>query len=167
MVLNSRIVDQRELRVHDLKTPSAPATPNERVRRFVALEKERRELEARLKMLEEETSVLKEEIADEYEESGRQRETVDGMTVYLQYTTYAGAKDGDMKRLVEALKRHGMGDIVVEKVDLNTLSSLVRERLKECAEQNIPDSLAFPAPVQDALHFSTRRYLKSKGSRAQ
>src|SRR5688500_9612725 len=127
MVLNSRIVDMRELRVQELKTPSAPAIPNDRVRRFVALEKERRELEARLKMIEEEAAPLKDQIADEYEEDGRQRETVDGMTVYLSYATYASAKDGDMKRLVDALKRHGMGDLVQEKVDLNTLSGVVRE----------------------------------------
>jgi hypothetical protein len=117
-------------------------------------------------MIEEEAAPIKEQIADEYEEDGRQRETVDGMTVYLSYATYAGAKDGDMARLVGALKHHGLSDMVVEKVDLNTLSSFVRERLKECADQNIPDSQAFPAPVQDALYISTRRYLKSKGGKS-
>jgi hypothetical protein len=157
---NTRIVDVRELKSLDLQQDTQ-STSKDRVRRFVQLEKERKELEARLDILKEEIKPLAEQIAEEFEESGTQRENVDGLTVYLSYQMWARPKDGDMPKLVDALKNNGMGDLVQETVNINSLSAVVRERYKECVEQNIPDVLAFPAMVQDALAVSTSRHLKS------
>lgn len=165
---NSRIVDKRELRTAERmgipigSDDSVPIDPlKQKVRRYVQLEKERRELEARLALIEDEERPLKEQIAEAFEESGTQRERVDGLTVYLAYKTYARPKDGDMQRLCDALRNCGMDDLVRDNVNINSLSAVVREKLKEALENDTPDDQILPRPVMDAMAISTTRHLQS------
>lgn len=160
------ITTKRELKARDaINLPQhddQPVDPlKQKVRRFVALEKERRELEARLALIKDEAQPLAEEIGDAFENSGTQRERVDGLTVYLAYKTYARPKDGNMQGLCDALRACGMADLVRDNVNINSLSAVVREKLKEAVENDTPDDQILPKPVMDVMAVTTTRHLQS------
>jgi hypothetical protein len=147
--------------------PPAPTVPSELltlkqyVRRFVALQKERADLKARLQLIEEELAPLATLIGDAFEASGTRRERVDGLTVYLAYTTWARPKHGDMRRLVAALRETEWRDLVTETVNIATLSAAVRERLRDAQAQGLPEAQALPPGVYDALQITVDRTVKA------
>jgi len=63
-----------------------------------------------------------------------------GTLFYLNSTTYASAIAGRKADLYDALREQGHGDLVVETVNAQTLSSFVRERLAENGDA-LPDWL--------------------------
>ena len=54
-----------------------------------------------------------------------------GTLFYLTSRTYASPLVGQREALFDALRAQGHGDIIVENVNANTLSSFVRERIAE------------------------------------
>jgi len=58
-----------------------------------------------------------------------------GMLFSRASTTYASPISGQREALFDALRSQGHGDIIVETVNANTLSSFVRERIAENEDQ--------------------------------
>lgn len=170
-MLNAGVITRREMKA-DRMLPFIESDPDSigaRLRRFVKLEKERRELESRLKLIEQEEATLKETIGDELEELKMQgikpNANIDGMTVFLKYQTWARARDNDMERLCTALLKSGipeLAELVRPTVNLKQLSAQVKERLDEAARNDTPDEEIYPPEVMEALHVSTTRYVQSR-----
>lgn len=140
-----------------------------RLRRFVQLERERRELEGRVGLIKQEADELKTTIGDELEEAGLNgldtHARVDGMTVFLSYRTFARPRDGDMQKLVDAIIDSGdaeLFDLIRQTVDLERLSKLTKEKLDQAVDNDTPDDEIFPGEVMNALQISTSRYVKSR-----
>lgn len=152
-------------------------TPNSlpaRLRRFVQLEKERRELEARVNLIKKEADELKDTIGDELEEAGANgldtHARMDGLTIFLSYRTWARPRDGDMQRLCEAITQSGDGELVElvhPTVDLDKLSKLAKEKLDAALDDGTSDDEIFPPEVMNAVHISTSRYVKSRTGKSE
>lgn len=152
-----------------LTMDDSPNSLPARLRRFVQLERERRELESRVSLIKKEAEELKDTIGDELEEAGANgldtHARIDGMTVFLSYRTWARPLDGDMQRLCDAIVKSGdteLVELVHPTVDLDSLSKLTKEKLAQAMDNDTPDDQIFPPEVMDAVHISTSRYVKSR-----
>lgn len=172
----SKIMTQREFKASGFRQQEE-LPPNSfpgRLRRFVQLEKERRELESRLKVVKDEEDVLKEQIGDELEVAKSQgldsHARMDGLTIFLKYNTWARPRDGEMGRLCEALQSSGddeLEQLVRPTVDLHKLSAVTKDRLKQAAEEDQPDDVIFPPEVMEAVHISTTRQVQSRTGKSE
>ena len=132
--------------------------------RFVALEKAKRDLEARLDAVKEEQKAVEETIFREVFEAGFvfQSITLDGMTVYLHRQLWAGAKQGEKEGLIYALKESGLVDMVSETFNTNTLSAWVRERQQEGGYQDIGSLIAaLPSRIGEHITVSEKFSLRT------
>ena len=125
-----------------------------KLKRFVELEKERREVETRLKSIKEEAKSLTEAILGDFEEAGMTKATIDGVTVYVQRTLWAKALEGDYERACEALRQAGLDVYVHERFNVNSLSAFVRERDK--AGEPLPDAFKGAVDVEERFDVKTR-----------
>jgi len=102
------------------------------VNQFLALDTRKRDLKAVLTQVEAELQRLEPEILDRFERAGVQRMTMtDGTTAYIRRDLRVRAADGDTERVIEALKESGLGDMVAEKFNTNTLAAYVREQARQ------------------------------------
>lgn len=148
----------------ELREVTMPAGMKDRVRRFVAIDKERRQLEARLKEVKAEHAALSTQIQADFDATGTQHERVDGMTVYVAHRLWARPKDGDQARLCAALRSVDDPDLAVlvePSVNIHTLSALARERLDQAVREDRPESSAFPPEVWNALAISVDTQVKA------
>ena len=125
-----------------------------KLNRFVELEKQRRDLETRLKALKEETTKLKESILSDFEEAGMSKTVVEGMTVYVHRQLWASAIDSDYERACQALKSAGLNDYVQERFNINSLSAYVRELDK--AGDPLPSEFDGCIDVKERFEIRTR-----------
>lgn len=115
----------------------------ETARRIVQLRREIVATEARAKQLKAELEELSPKLLDWFAETGMDRGSWDGMTLYQRRELWASIAAGiDMRKVKAALKAAGVDpkDIIKEKANTQTLSSLVREL--EASEAGIPKKLA-------------------------
>ncbi len=127
----------------------------EELRRFVALEERRRQLEAEIETVKAQTSELEQALLPQFEQSGMERVSIDGRTVYIERKLWAKAKDGDKPAVCKALKRCRLGDYVEETFNTNSLSAYVRELDRE--GRPLPPSLATVLDVSEVFKLRTRR----------
>lgn len=122
---------------------------------YVRLEDKRRELEAELAAVKEAQAPLHDRVLEWFVQAGIQRTTMHGMTCWVQRLVWAGAKDGNTPRLVEALQDVGLEDLVKEAVNTQTLSAYVREQERNGAD--MPAVLADAMQVTEQFKVRTRR----------
>lgn len=119
-----------------------------RLREFVRLTNQKRELEADLRDVKARLGELEPQILDHFQQDGIQRVTVDGYTLYLSRSLYAGPKDGDKDRMIQSLQ--GLDEswsfLVSKTVNRNQLSARVRE-----CEQNAEGQPVLPDALKDAV----------------
>ena len=132
------------------------------LKEFVALEKEKATLKARLKVIESRLTVLDESIAAQFVSDGVQSMRIDGRTVYLHRDIYASAKDGARDAVVAALRDCDLGQYVKEDYNANSLTAYVREMVREAEEQARTENRviddpaeALPAGLAASLKIST------------
>ncbi len=101
------------------------------LREFIALTSRKRELEADLRQVQDRLNELEPQLVEMFGEEGLQRTSIDGWTAFLQEDIWASPAEGDIARLCAALKEAGLGDMVAETVNRQTLSAWVRERLRD------------------------------------
>lgn len=94
---------------------------------FVELAKERRELEARLKAVKARQEKLETPLLDSFAKNETQNVRVAGITVYVHRQLWANPRDGDYDRAVQAMRKSGLGDLIQERFNTNTLSAYFRE----------------------------------------
>lgn len=95
-------------------------------------------------------SALEAVLLEQFAEDGIQSiKTQDGPTVYLQVQLWA-RPIGGRENAMEALRLAGLGDLVEETVNLQTLSAWCRERLK--SEEELPASFAGQIATAETTH---------------
>ncbi len=114
---------------------SAAVSPS-KTERWLALERERREIETRLKTIASQQDGLRQEILGRWSMNGTSSEKVDGATVHLQRKVYPKPRDG--AALAMALRKEGLDDLLT--VDTKAFTAWVNE----CVERDeaLPDSIA-------------------------
>ena len=127
----------------------------EELKRFVALEEQRHQLEAEIDTIKAESAELEGRLLPQFEQSGMERVAIDGRTVYVERKLWAKAKDGDKPAVCKALKRCRLGDYVEETFNSNSLSAYVRELDRE--ERKMPPSLAAVLDVSEVYKLRTRK----------
>jgi hypothetical protein len=125
------------------------------LKRFVALEERRRQLEAEVEAVKAEAAELEQRLLPQFEHSGMERVSIDGLTVYLERKLWAKAKDGDKPSVCTALKRCHLGDYVEETFNTNSLSAYIRELDRE--RRPLPPTLAPVLDVSEVFKLRTRR----------
>lgn len=127
----------------------------EELKRFIALEERRRQLETEIDAIKAEAAQLEQMLLPEFERSGLEKVSIDGRTVYLERKLWAKAKDGDKAAVCKALKRAHLGDFVEETFNTNSLSAYVRELDRE--ERSLPPSLRDVLEISEVFKLRTRR----------
>jgi hypothetical protein len=125
------------------------------LKRFVALEERRRQLEAEIDTLKAEAAELEMSLLPQFEQGGLERVSIDGRTVYIERKLWAKAKEGDKAAVCKALKRAHLGDYVEETFNTNSLSAYVRELDRE--GRPLPPSLREVLEVSEVFKLRTRR----------
>jgi hypothetical protein len=97
------------------------------VRRWLALRDEKDAMEDQLKEIKEDLTVLAEQVLQSFSQDGTSRVSVDGMTVHVISDVKISAKGGDYDAAVTALRDSGLGGIVREQFNAQTLKSVVKE----------------------------------------
>jgi hypothetical protein len=110
------------------------ATTADLVRKFIELDEQKRTHEGALEKVKKQLALLETELMARFEHSGMQRLNVDGVTVYLHRQIWAKAANGDHVTATHALKEVGLGHMVEERFNAQTLSAWVRERKRETEE---------------------------------
>lgn len=123
--------------------------------RFVALEKERREIEARLKQCKAEATAIQEQLLDDWADRGQQSAQVDGLTVYVAHDFYCRKKGGiDTKEICSVLEQHGLSRLVGPNYDASKLKSWVKEQITEGSE--------LPSDLDDLLMYDNVPRLRTR-----
>lgn len=122
---------------------------------FVQREKAIRKLEAMLDEEKKSSALLKDQIMRDIFESGTpmQNITIDGMNVFLHRQIRANAQKGQREQLVQALKDEGLGAMVDETFNANTLSSWVRDFEREGGARGVEEIME-QLPVSVREHIS-------------
>lgn len=122
-----------------LRPPKPGDLDMKALRLFTSLEKTKKGLESELKSTKDELSRLESQLLPQFEAGGMQNATVNGRVVYVHSQLWAGVAEGHTREeLVEALKDHGMGDMVKENFNTQTLSAWLREKV-DAEEQIAPE----------------------------
>jgi len=130
-------------------------------KRFVALTVEKRQIEARLKEIEAELRSLQEPLLDYMADSGIDRISLDGYTLYPLTQTWASALDGDQPRACAALEVAGLSKMVQPRFNAQTLSAWVREQM--AAGQELPVSFEGTIKVLTIVEIRARKAEKGGG----
>ena len=128
---------------------------SEQLKRFVALEERRKQLEDEVDGIKAEAAELESALMPQFEQAGIERVSIDGRTVYIERKLWAKAKDGDKPAVCKALKRCRLGDYVEETFNTNSLSAYVRELDRE--GKPLSPALASVLDVSEVFKLRTRR----------
>jgi hypothetical protein len=134
--------------------PVPTLTMDEKIERFIELETERRELEARLKEVKEEIAPLHEQVLTYFEQTGTSKIKRSGLTLYVHRQLWARPIDGDYERGCAALKAAGLEDMVKESFNIHTLSAYIRE-LERMGEP-IPETFEGAIQTEETFQIRTR-----------
>ena len=121
---------------------ASPAVSMRDIARYAQLKDSKRVLEAEIDKLKDELRAMELRILDHFADEGIQSLKIDtGFTVYLRGQWWARPTDGDYPRACAALEAAGLGAMVHETVNIQTLSAYVREVKKEDISADLPSTL--------------------------
>ena len=106
-----------------------------------ALKDEKKKKDDELKELTAKIEELDENLSNAMIDSELDKFTHSGSTFYLKSRLFASAVAGKKEDMINALKNNGAGELVVEQVNANTLSSFIKEE-QERTGKEVPDYLA-------------------------
>ena len=106
--------------------------------RLKALQEQKKESEAKLKVLGAEIDALDTELSDAMADAELERFSRNGHTFYLKSRLFASPSAGRKDEMISALRANGYSSLVVESVNAQTLSSFVKEQ-RELNEGKDPD----------------------------
>lgn len=115
----------------------------ELVRQWLSLREWKAGIEEQLREVNDTMSVVADKIKANFLVEGTPRMTVDGFTVHVIHDLRVSAKEGDVDRAVETLRRVGLGSIVKEQFNTQTLKSVVKDIQKsaEMGDERSRDQL--------------------------
>ena len=122
---------------------------------FIALEKERREIEERLDGLKKEQAAVADDILEEWTASGQQSANIDGFCCYVAKDFVCGKKgDVETEHLIEVLREAGLAQCV--QVGYNAAS------LKSWIKESLANESAIPEPLAACLNYQTIPRLRAR-----
>lgn len=124
--------------------------------RLKALQEEKKSLEANVKALGAEIVDLDNQLSDAMAEAELDRFSRGGCTFYLKSRLFASPAAGRKEEMMQALKDHGFGTLVVETVNVNTLASFLKEQ-REATGGDIPAWLEGIVNTYDKVSVGIRK----------
>ena len=124
-----------------MATDVATTTPVERfaVGQFVELEKEKRDLEERLKQCKKDMATLQEQILDDWADQAMQSAKIGGFNVHIRNDFVCTKRGGvAMEDVCTALYTNGLGALVKDSYSAAALKSRIKEM---AAEDQVPEDL--------------------------
>ncbi len=99
------------------------------VKRFAKMTKEKRALEAQVKVLNGRLRTLQEVLVPQFQNASVQNVNAEGATTHLKTIARTSIKPGCEEEALALLEEMGLGDMIKRKANANTLSAAVREAL--------------------------------------
>jgi len=124
--------------------------------RLKALQEEKKSMEANAKALGAEIADLDNQLSDAMAEAELDRFSRGGCTFYLKSRLFASPAAGRKEEMMQALKDHGFGTLVVETVNVNTLASFLKEQ-REATGEDIPAWLEGIVNTYDKVSVDIRK----------
>jgi len=145
------------------------ATTADLVNRFIELDEQRKAKEGEVDAIKEELRLLEPLLMERFENAGMQSmKSAKGTTLYIRREIWAGAAEGAEELLLSSLKAVGLGDMVKEKVNTQTLSAYVREVEKErfagAAVSPFEIVQALPEPLRKVVAINEKHSLRTRKS---
>ncbi len=138
-------------------------TMTEQVRRYVALDKEKKELKVHLRTVQSELDILEPEVLEAFIEEGVDSIKVDGRTVSPKAQVWVSPKREDWETADEAYERAcgalaacGLGQFTGQRFNSQMVSSYVREILAEGSE--------LPSELEEVLNITERHTVSVRQS---
>ncbi len=103
----------------------------QKLKEYVGLDSLRRELEDRLDEVKKKMEPLNEELVENFIQAGVQSTKFMDKTVYIHTQLWASVKEESKQIAAAVFKNNGLGDLVKEAVNAQTLSAYFRELQKE------------------------------------
>lgn len=128
--------------------------------RFVALDKQRRDLEQQLEAVKRDRGSIEGPLAEQMGLNGMQNASVDGLTVYIKRSPYVSkASTVETLTVCETLKKLGRDYMVAESYNAASLKSLVKEYRAEWAAMSEADRAACRTRTEDGIPLALSRLL--------
>lgn len=124
--------------------------------RLKALQEEKKTLEESVKALGTEIAECDRRLSDAMAEAELDRFSRGGSTFYLKSRLFASPAAGRKEEMMQALKGHGFGTLVVETVNVNTLASFLKEQ-REATGEDIPAWLEGIVNTYDKVSVGIRK----------
>lgn len=124
--------------------------------RLKALQEEKKTLEASVKALGTEIAECDRRLSDAMAEADLDRFSRGGSTFFLKSRLFASPAAGRKDEMIQVLKDHGCGALVVEAVNVNTLASYIKER-REATGEDVPAWLADYVNLYDKVSIGIRK----------
>lgn len=124
--------------------------------RLKALQEEKKTLEESVKALGTEIAECDRRLSDAMAEADLDRFSRGGSTFFLKNRLFASPAAGRKDEMIQALKDHDCGALVVETVNVNTLASYIKE-LREATGEDIPAWLADYVNLYDKISVGIRK----------
>jgi hypothetical protein len=113
----------------------------DRLKEYARLRRVEKELGTEASAIKEQADTLEQELLEEFAESGLQKMTVDGSTIYLRRDLWASRINGATALDVcEAFEKAGLTQFVTTNYNSNTVSAWLREI--DASGEQMPESVA-------------------------
>lgn len=123
---------------------------------FVALEKERREHEDRLKIIQERVGQIQEPLLNHFADTGIQNARVGDLTAYVRMDRYCSKKsEASTEAICQVLRESGLGYMVSDGYNASSLKSKIKEYIDN--EIEIPESLSSLLNIGEIPRLATRK----------
>ena len=106
----------------------------ELLQKFIQLQYDKKGLEEELEEIKGSLKTISDQAIELMAENGVQKTTIEGNTVYIHEQIWASINPEDKEAAFEAMRANDLGDLIKETVNTNTLSSWVRDYIKETNE---------------------------------
>lgn len=131
------------------------AIATDQLARFVALDREKRDLEARLEDIGKEQGALQNELLEQWADRGQSSANVDGLCVYISHDFYCSKrKEFSTEQLIETLQESGLERVVQIGYNASSLKAFIKEQLASGSE--IPENLSAMINYDTVARLRTR-----------
>lgn len=126
------------------------------LRKYVRLDKEKRELDIKVKKVAAELKESADLVLDYFQRHGMNQFKVDGITVYMARELWAGREDDvSHEQACAALEEAGLGDYAGPRINSQSLSAHIREL--DAAGDPLPPPLVGVIKVSEVFKIKTRK----------
>ncbi len=133
------------------------------LKKFIRLTLKKRQHEDAAEELGQQIAELEAKLMASFMDRGVDRVSMDGHTVYLDRKLWAGAENGDTAATCAALEAEGLGDFVRPSVNVQQLSSWVRELERAAGRQDDLKAL-LPEALRPAIKITEKYALRMRKS---